>query len=120
MKYLLKLQKHIITLKCKNCVHSARKEIGHGMYCQIRPERHFPLEKLRITPLQTACPLMKYKYNIINESGHQEAWTGVFDTIELAKKWLARYWTPSWARGRKLVLATITPELPKEPKILNS
>lgn len=60
MTDLQKLQRHIITLKCKNCDHFNKiKEASFE--CTTRPDRHEHLKQLRIRPEQEACAIYKQK-----------------------------------------------------------
>lgn len=48
--------------------------------------------------------IQKYKYNVINAKGNREDWTGLFQSIEEAKAWYAKYGKKHEAMGHKLVL----------------
>jgi hypothetical protein len=46
----------------------------------------------------------KYRYNVINKHGNQEAWSGVFESLAAAEKWYERHGSFHEANGHKLVL----------------
>lgn len=49
----------------------------------------------------------KYKYNVVNKYGRQEAWTGVFNSKKLADEWFLKHGIHHQARGYKLVLVKL-------------
>ena len=45
----------------------------------------------------------KYKYNVINKSGKEEPWTGVFKNLQKSDEWYQEHGKFHEQRGHKLI-----------------
>jgi hypothetical protein len=51
--------------------------------------------------------MIKYKFNCINKKGEQEAWSGTFDTEDIAKEWYEIHGVYHEGRGHKLIMVEV-------------
>jgi hypothetical protein len=50
---------------------------------------------------------MKYRYNLINQQGVQEAWSGIFNSKKLALEWFEKHGEFHKSRGHNLILTKV-------------
>lgn len=58
----------------------------------------------------TTLKPIRYKYNIINAYGNQEAWTGIFPNEKKAQEWYEKFGSKHEAKGYKLVKVIVKDE----------
>lgn len=53
--------------------------------------------------------MSKFKFNVLNKAGEEEAWSGIFETAKDARIWFLNHGKFHKNRGHRLVLKKLSP-----------